>query len=64
MADKHGRKKIFIAGAVIDLFLYTGILLTSNVNVMIMLSFLEGLAASCTQAVGYIYMMEFLPEKQ
>ena len=42
----------------------TGILLTSNVDVMIALSFLEGLSASCTQAVGYIYMMEFLPEKQ
>ena len=61
LADKYGRRKIFISGTIIDLFFYTGIMWTTNLHVMITLSFFEGLAASCTQTVGYVYMMELLP---
>ena len=48
LADRYGRRPIFIAGAIMDLILYTGIMYTSNANVMIALSFTEGLLASCS----------------
>ena len=62
IADRYGRRPMFIAGAIMDLILYTCILYSSNVDVMIALSFTEGLFASCSQAVGYVYLMEMLPE--
>ena len=61
LADKYGRRRILIGGAILDLAMYTGIMITSNVDVMITLTFLEGLFASATQTVGFIYMMELLP---
>ena len=61
LADKYGRRNIFIAGTIIDLSLYTGILITGHIDVMITVVFLEGVAASCTQTVGWVYMMELLP---
>ena len=64
LADKYGRRKFFIAGAIIDLLFYTLIMLTRSVHMMIAISFLEGLAASCTQAVGYVYIMELLPQSR
>ena len=62
LSDRLGtRRYFFIAGAVLDLAMYTGILLTHDLNVMITLAFFEGLFASCTQTVGWVYMMELLP---
>ena len=48
LADKYGRRTIMIGGAILDLAMYTGIMITSNVDVMITLCFLEGLFASAT----------------
>ena len=39
-------------------------MITQSLDVMIVLTFIEGLAASCTQTVGYVYIMELLPEKK
>ena len=61
LADKLGRRYIFIFGVVFDLLMYTGILITGNLNVMIALTFFEGMSASCTQTAGWVYMMELLP---
>ena len=46
LADKYGRRTIFIGGAILDLAMYTGIMITSNIDVMITLCFFEGLFAS------------------
>ena len=65
LSDKLGtRRWIFIAGTVLDLAMYTGIMATHSLNVMITLAFLEGLFASCTQTVGWVYMMELLPPRR
>ena len=64
LADKYGRRRIFISGTIIDLCFYSGIMITQRLNVMIWLSFFEGLAASCTQTVGYVYVMELLPARR
>ena len=44
-----------------DMMTFTGILITTHINVMITLSFTAGLSASCTQTAGFVYMMELLP---
>ena len=65
LSDKFGtRRYIFIAGTILDLGMYTGILITTNLNVMITLAFFEGLFASCTQTVGWVYIMELLPVRR
>ena len=61
IADKYGRRTILIGGAILDLAMYTGIMITTEINAMITLCFLEGLFASAAQTVGFICMMELLP---
>ena len=46
ISDKYGRKPFFVVGCIIDLVMYTGIMLTTNIDVMITLSFIDGLNAS------------------
>ena len=46
VSDKYGRKIFFVVGCILDLVMYTGIMLTKSLNAMITLSFLDGLSAS------------------
>ena len=46
ISDKYGRKSFFIVGCILDLVMYTGIMLTTSLDIMITLSFLDGLSAS------------------
>ena len=48
IADRIGRKPVFVVGAIVDLILYSGILYCSNADIMIVLSFTEGIFASCS----------------
>ena len=63
MADKYGRRKFFWFGQIIDLALYTGLLLTENLVVMIIIMVLFGLFFSLRVQVGYVYLMEMMPKK-
>ena len=63
MADRYGRKNIFWAGMVIDFFLYIGLLVTSNLYVMITMWFSFGMMSAVRINVGYVYHMELLPKK-
>lgn len=62
-ADRNGRKKIFWAGQVIDLLLFTGLMLTHELIVMIIIFFCFGAMSSLRVNVGYVYLMELLPKK-
>ena len=46
IADKQGRRKLFWLGMVIDLLLYIGLLITSDLTVMIIIWFCFGMCCS------------------
>jgi MFS family permease len=62
-ADKMGRKKVFLVGMIVDLGLYTGLMFTYSLEVMIVLYFLFGMMSSIRISVGYVYMVEMMPKK-
>ena len=62
LSDKTGRKRIFQFGMLSDLLLYTGLLLTDSLAVMIMLYFIFGMMTSIRVQVGFVYLMEILPK--
>ena len=62
IADRKGRKMIFWVGQVIDLGLFTGLMLTHDLVVMIILFFCFGAMSSIRVNVGYVYLMELLPK--
>ena len=63
MADKKGRRKLFWAGMTGDLLLYTGLMITDSLVVMIILYLCFGMLCSIRIQVGYVYLMEMLPKK-
>ena len=48
---------------VLDLLLFVGLLITTNLIVMICIWFSFGLLCSLRSNVGYVYLMELLPRK-
>ena len=63
IADRRGRKQVFWLGMACQQLLYTGLMLTHSLAVMIVLVFLFGMLSSVRLNVGYIYLMEVLPKK-
>lgn len=63
IADKKGRRNLFWFGMVCDLALYTGLMLTHRLGVMIFIYFCFGMICSIRIQVGYVYLMEVLPKK-
>ena len=64
LADKYGRKKVYIAGITTQLILYTAIFFISNLNLMMLTIFLFGMTLPTTYNVGFIYLLEFFPTKK
>ena len=60
-ADLYGRKKIFLISHVLDLCIYTTILLTSHFTIIMVCGFLLGMLSSIRISVGYNFMIEFFP---
>ena len=63
MADRRGRKMIFWLGMVIDLALLTGLMLTHELIVMLIIQFGTGMMSSIRVNIGYVYLMELMPKK-
>lgn len=61
LADAYGRKYPYLAGLFCQVFLYCGMLFTSNVYVFIGLCFLYGIGISCIYTIGFCLFMENLP---
>ena len=61
--DKRGRKKIYWIVQMIQVALYLGLLITKHLGVMIAIWFLFGALSSVRMNIGYVYLMEMLPEK-
>jgi MFS family permease len=62
IADNFGRKYVYMLGMVMTVLCYTGVLLATNVNWLIVLQLLGGFATGIRMSMGYVYMMEFLPQ--
>ena len=63
IADKKGRRMLYWIGMIIDLALFTGLLLTQELLVMIFIQFCNGAMSSIRVNVGYVYLMELMPKK-
>ena len=48
---------------IIQLFLYTGLLLTHSLTVMIILFFSFGVLSTIRVQIGYVYLIEMMPKK-
>ena len=64
LADKYGRKWIFCGGMAGNLFFFTIMLMTHNVNVMIFVIFCIGALQSIRVSIGFVYFIELMPTKR
>ena len=62
IAEKNGRKPMFVASMIVDLIVLVGILLTDSLNLVILLVLLAGAATTARYSVGFVYLMELLPK--
>lgn len=60
IADKKGRKYIIFSAFLVTVSGITPIIFASNVNLLLIFSFVMGLCATGRVAVGYVYVVEFL----
>ena len=58
LSDRYGRKYFFWLGVFVETCVYTGVIFTTNLNVMITLFFILGMVSSLITQVGYVYLME------
>jgi MFS family permease len=63
IADRKGRKRVFWAGMISQMVFYIGLLVTTNLYVMIAMWFIFGMLSAIRIQVGYVYHMELLPRK-
>ena len=64
LSDKYGRKKFFVVGMAIQLLLYTLLMVCESLDAMIALMFAFGMNCSIRINVGYIYLMELMPQNK
>ena len=62
LADVLGRRRLFAISMAFGAIIYTVMMFTSSLNVMIAMSFLMGIMSSVRINVGYIYLMELVPK--
>ena len=64
LADRYGRSKVFKIGMIGDFICYNILMVTTNVNVMLLTIFVFGLLCSIRLNVGYVYMVELMPRNK
>ena len=64
LADVYGRKRLFCLGTFLDLVLYTALMLTRNLDVMIGIIFTVGLFTSLRVNVGFVLLTELMPKSK
>ena len=64
LADKFGRKWIFVLGMGGNFLLSTIIMFTHNVNLMIFAIFGLGALMSIRVTIGYVYLLELMPSNR
>ena len=64
LGDKYGRKMIFTLSMWIGVVLYTVLMFTESLNVMIAVSGACGALSSIRMNIGFVYMMELMPKSK
>ena len=57
----YGRKQIFAFGMTLNLLMYTIMMVTRDLNTMIISIFIQGALNSIRCNVGFMYFLELLP---
>ena len=64
LSDGNGRKKFFMAGMALNMLLYTMLMTCESLDAMIFVMFCFGMTTSIRINVGYVYLMELVPENK
>lgn len=62
LGDKYGRKKLFAVGMTMNLLMYTVMMWTHDLNVMLFSIFVQGGLNSIRMNIGYLYLLEMMPK--
>lgn len=62
LGDKYGRKNLFAFGMSLNLLMYTLMMWTQSLNVMLFSIFMQGALNSIRVNIGYIYLLEMMPK--
>lgn len=60
--DMYGRKWIFAFGMTLNLLMYTIMMVTTDMNTMIISIFIQGALNSIRCNIGFMYFLELLPK--
>ena len=60
--DKYGRKKLFAASMTINLLMYSVMMYTHSLDVMLFSIFVMGALCSIRVNIGFLYLMEMMPK--
>ena len=63
LADKMGRRNIFVIGVIIQTILYTSLAFTNQLYVMLATIFGFGMVSSISWMVSFVYFLELMPSK-
>lgn len=63
LSDLYSRKWFYLIGMMVNLLIYTGLFLCTNINVVIVLVFLDGCTSTPRVTIGYVYLIEMVPKK-
>jgi MFS family permease len=63
LGDLYGRKLPFIISVLAASFLYVGIFLTSNLNVIILIFFFKGMTQAGKYSLAHVYIQELMPNR-
>ena len=59
--DIYGRQRVFAIGMTLNLMMYTAMMFTRDLNIMLASVFIQGALTSLMCGVGWIYHMEIVP---
>jgi len=62
MGDKYGRKNLFAFGCLLNVLMYTIMMITKDLNMMIFSIFVQGALNSIRVNIGYLYLLEMMPK--
>ena len=60
--DKFGRRKPVALATFLNLILYSVLMITQSIDVMLLSLFLQGALTSIRINIGYLYLVEMMPK--
>ena len=60
--DRYGRKFIFAFGMSMNFLMYSLMMVTTDINIMLFAIFVQGALNSIRVNVGFLYLLEMMPK--